>query len=188
MSDKKLIDDAIEAFNLDESNWFEISNLIFEDLNNESKQYLFDEAEQICNSKIMPYEFKDILRWAISQKLTIDKDAIDKFATLVLNSEFSTDTFLACEIAEMYRKETYEDGFGEPFHDPEKAKEWILISFNSATSADDFIRIIESVSDKHTGLRIGDKSWGLDLLGQVKSKADDKTFKKVEKAFKSTLS
>lgn len=187
MSDKKLIDDAFEAFYADEYSWFEVSNLTFEDLNTEQKQYLFDKAEQVCNEKIMPNEFMFILRWATGQSLIINKDVVDKFASLVLNSEFSTDSYLAGQVAALYRKESYPENFGEPFHDAEKAKNWISISFDLATSADDYIRIIESVADKYDGLHIGDMAWGKELLDQLKSKSDDKTFKKVEKAVKPKL-
>lgn len=185
MRNKKLIDDAFAAYASDNTNWYEVSNLTDEDLDKEEKQHLFNRICELCTTKKMPYELRDNLRWAVNQKLAVPKNTLDKLADLVLSSEFSTDSYLAGDIAQLFRKETYPENVGEIFHDPEMAKKWISISLNTATSADDYIRIIEDVVGEYSGLRIGDKIWGQELLKQVKSKADDKTYKKVERSVKS---
>ena len=49
------------------------------------------------------------------------------------------------------------------------------------------MHIIEHDAQEYSGIYLGDKSLGQELLKQVKSEANDKIFKKVEKARKSIL-
>ena len=187
MSSKKEIDDAFEAFYADDTIWYEIGNLCFEDLTKVDKQYLFDKVDELCNERLMPRELLDFLRWAITQELDVPEDAIDKFGLLFLRSDSATDSWFAFEIAKLYRKEAYFGNGGNRFDSPENLRKWISISFDLASSPADYIHIIENVAQVSSGLHLGDKSWGQELLKQVKSKTDDKTFKKVEKAVKSIL-
>jgi hypothetical protein len=182
VSGKIDIDGAFEAFHADDTMWYEISNLYDKDMSKVDKQYLFDKVQQLCNTKIMPINLLDALRWAINEQLDVPKDAIDKYCELVSRPECATESWLALEIAKLYHRETYPENFGEPFHNPEKVKKWISISFDLASAPLDYIAIIENVSQKGGGLHIGDKKWGRELLEQVKSKVDSKTFKKVERS------
>lgn len=187
MSGKKEIDDAFKALYADDDAWDEILNLYSEDLKKDDKQYFFDKVEQLCTEKVDPREFMRFLRWAITEQLDVSKDAIDKLGLLFLSSDCSTESGLALEIAKFYCKETYKGDEGEPFDNPEKVKKWISISFDLASDPVDYMMIIEHVAQEYGCLHLGDKSWGQELLKQVKSKADDKTFKKVERGVKSTL-
>ena len=187
MSGKKEIDDAFKALYADDDAWDQILNLYSEDLKKDDKQYFFDKVEQLCTEKVDPREFIRFLRWAITEQLDVSKDAIDKLGLLFLSSDCSTESGLALEIAKFYCKETYKGDEGEPFDNPEKVKKWISISFDLASDPVDYMMIIEHVAQEYGGLHLGDKSWGQELLKQVKSKADDKTFKKVERGVKSTL-
>jgi hypothetical protein len=187
MKNKKLIDDAFEAYAVDEYNWTEVSNLTFEDLPQVDKQYLFDRVEQLCFEKVMPREYLWFIRWGITQQLDVSKDAIDKFGLLFLSSDCATESEFACDIAGLYRKDTYMGDGGAPFDNFENFKKWVSISFDLASSPVDYIHLIEHVAQEYSGFHLGDKIWGKELLTQVKAKADDKTFKKVEKSVKSIL-
>ncbi len=188
MLGKKEIDNAFEAFYADDSMWYEISNLCFEDLNKLDKQYLFDKVQQICTEKVMPLELLDFLRWAITEQLNVAGDAIDKYGLLVMTSQHAAEPELACEIAKLYYKETYAGEGGEPFHNPENVKKWISTAIDLANSPVEYIHIIETVAEQYGGLHLGDKKWGRELLAQAKTKVDDKTYKKIEKSTSSLLS
>ncbi len=181
MIGKKEIDEAFEKFYTDESLWYEISNLEFEDMRKADKQYFFDKVEHLCTEKIMLNEFISTLRWAITEKLNVSDDAIDKFGLLFLSSEYATDSYLACEIAKLYRKETYMENGGALFDSPENVKKWIEIAFDLANQPVDYISIIENVAQDYSGLHLGDKKWGKALLAQAQAKVDNKTYKKIEK-------
>lgn len=182
MKNQKLIDNAFEAFYTDELNWYEVSNLCYEELGKADKQYLFDRVEQLCTEKVMPRELLDILRWAITEKLNVSKDAIDKFGSLFLSSDCATESGFACEIAKLYRKETYMENGGALFDSPENVKKWIEIAFDLASQPVDYIFIIENVAQDYSGLHLGDKKWGKALLVQAQDKVDNKTYKKIEKS------
>lgn len=182
MKNQKLIDAAFEEFYADEYKWYEISNLCFEELDKAEKQYLFDKVDKLCTEKVMPHEFLDFLRWAISEHLKVSNDAIDKFGLLFLGSACATESAFACEIAKLYRKETYMGDGGEPFDNPENVKKWIGIAMDLASEPIDYIFIIENVAQEYSGLHLGDKEWGQELLAKAKTKVDTKAYKKIEKS------
>jgi hypothetical protein len=158
MTGKKEIGAAFEAFHADSTLWYEISNLYYDDMSNLDKQYLFDKVVHICYEKIMPLELLDALRWAINQQLDIAKDAIDKYCELVSRSELATESWLAREIAQLYHRGTYPENFGDSFHNLEKVKEWLSISFDLASDPIDYMAIIEIVAQKGSGLHIRAKN------------------------------
>ena len=91
-------------------------------------------------------------------------------------------------MAAMYRKETYpDDNDLSNIEDAELVKHWVDLAVEYADDADEFLNIIEAVSEPHQGLYLGDKSWGKELLEQIVSKTDSDVSKKVAASGKKLL-
>ena len=119
--------------------------------------------------------------------MDVPEDAIDKFGLLFFSSDCSNESWFACEIAKYYRKETYMRNAGDQFDSPEKVIKCVSISFDLANDPSDYIIMIENVAQENSGLHLGDKIWGREILEQVKSKVDNKTFKRAERSVESAL-
>jgi len=181
MKNQKLIDSTFEEFR-ESGEWYLISNLTFEIQDQKEMQYLFDKAEQSYAKNSLIPDFIDMLIWASSNKVEISSKVLSSLEeltrTVIENGSEDINSYVLLNLATVYHQLSHAD----------KVKEWVTASLDAAVSADDYCQVIEFVSHPHTGLHIADKVWGNELLGLVKSKVDDKTFKKIEKSTSSLLS
>ncbi len=179
-----MIDDAFTELKKG-GEWYEINNLIYDISDKKEKQYLFDKAEQAYDSYSANADFIDIVCWAITNKLVVDAKVFDKLEASInrLPKEKSDliNFYSLLSFAGLYQKETYPDKTGASMHNPEKVKKWVTESFNIAETADNYSDIIAFVSEEHSGLHLGNKNWGKELLVLIKEKVDDKSYKKIEK-------
>jgi hypothetical protein len=184
MKNQKIIDDAFAELKKG-GEWYEINNLIYDISDKKERQYLFDKAEQVYDSYSSNADFIDMLRWAITNKLVVDAKVFDKLEAsinrLLKEKSDLINFYSLLSLAGLYQKETYPDKTGTSTHNPEKVKKWVAESFNIAETADNYSDIIAFVSEEHSGLYLGNKNWGKELLVLVKAKVDDKSYKKIEK-------
>lgn len=180
MENQKLIDSAFEEFNKSKE-FYLINYLTFEITNEKEMQYLFDQAEKTYEKSIDIPNFVDMLLWASANKLKIKPDTLISFEEHIrkLTEEKSEyiNFYILLNLATVYHQ----------LSESVKVKEWVSNSFDLASTVDDYYHIIEYVSHPYSGLSLGDKSWGCELLAQAKTKVDDKTYKKIEKSTSSLL-
>ena len=190
MKNQKMIDAAFAELKKG-GEWYEVNNLIYDISDKKERQYLFDKAEQAYDSYSANTDFIDMARWAITNKLVVDAKVFEKLEASIIRllkekSEL-INFYSLLNLAALYQKETYPEKTGVSMHNPEKVKKWITESFSIAETADNYSDIIAFVSEKHSGLYLGNKIWGKELLALAKTKVDDKSYKKIEKITASLL-